>query len=384
MSRSGWSDARVLAHAAATPLPPDTVPLAEALGGTLAAPLVAAVPVPGFDTAAMDGYAVAGGGPWRVVRRVLAGHGDPGQLGPGEAAEVATGAPVPRRTGSVLPAEQAERDGDLVTGRAEPGRHIRRLGEDVPAGAELLPAGAAITPIVLGLAASAGHDQLAVRQRPRVVALLTGDELVHRGRPGRGQVRDAIGPLLPGLVAGFGAELAFRLPVPDQPEAELAAALDATEAEVVLVCGATAAGPADRLHAVLAALGGRLVVDGVTCRPGHPQALAVLPDGRYVVGVPGNPLAALVAVHTLVGPLLAGLTGRPLPELPCAPLAGAVPVSPVDTRLVPVRWAGDATHPTGRDGPGSLWGAALADALAVVPPHWAGGPVSLLLLPARG
>ncbi|MBI1757738.1 MAG: molybdopterin molybdotransferase MoeA [Actinobacteria bacterium] len=384
MSQLSWSQARAAAHAAATPLPPDTVPLAEALGGTLATSMRAAVPVPGFDLAAMDGYAVSGSGPWQVSRVVLAGHGDPGDLGAGEAVEVATGAPVPRGTGAVLPYEDACRSDDQVRGAVQDGRHVRRTGDDVPIGAELLAAGSMVGPAALGLAASVGLDVLALRQRPRVVALLTGDEIVHSGRPGSGRVRDAIGPQLPGLLGWFGAELTLRLPVPDQPAGELAAALAAAQGEVVLSCGATASGPADHLHTALAELGGRLVVDGVACRPGHPQSLAVLPDGRYVVGVPGNPYAALVAMYTLVQPLIGGLSGRPLRHLPRARLAGDLPQSAVDTRLVPTRWAGDTLVPTGRDRPGSLWGAAQADVLAVVPPDWAGHPVEFIRLAGPG
>src|SRR5262249_58378619 len=113
------------------------------------------------------------------------------------------------------------------------GRHMRRRGEDCPAGTELLPAGTLITPVVVALAASAGRDTLPVRQPARVVALITGDEVVHQGIPGHGLVRDAIGPLLPGFVGRQGAQLTLRMPVPDEPPAELASALDAAEADVV-------------------------------------------------------------------------------------------------------------------------------------------------------
>jgi molybdopterin molybdotransferase len=395
-----WAVARGLAHAAASALPAYTLPLADAVGHTLAAPLISSTPLPSFDTVAMDGYAVAGEGPWLVVRQVLAGHGDPGELRPGQAAEVATGAPVPAGADYVLRYEDARRDGDLVGdnpasedpgggsgvggpvgGGAASGRHVRRIGEDVRAGVELLPAGTPVTGAVAGLAASVGLDRLAVRQPARVVALITGDEIVHSGVPGHGRVRDAIGPLLPELITRHGAELKLRLPVPDQPPTELAGAVRAgiATAEVVLVCGATSAGPADRLPAVLAELAAEPVVDGVGCRPGHPQSLWRLPGGRYVVGVPGNPFAALAACHTLLVPLLAALAGRPLPDLPLAPLH-ASPKPGALTRLVPVRWAGAQVIPVGNDGPGSLWGAAAADALAAVPPDWSGEPVPLLRL----
>jgi molybdopterin molybdotransferase len=393
-----WAQARTRAYAAAAALPTDTVPLAEAVGGTLSAPLVALSALPPFDTAAMDGYAVAGPGPWRVVRRILAGHGDPGALAPGQAAEVATGAPVPRAAEAVLRHEDARPATPVTAAVGEawvaaavpvvPGKHVRRLGEDCPAGAELLPAGTPVTPVAAALAASVGRDTLPVRQPARVVALITGDEVVHQGVPGHGRVRDAIGPLLPGFVARHGAQLTLRMPVPDEPPGELAGAMQAADAEVVLSCGATAAGPCDQLRPVLAELGARPVVDQVACRPGHPQSLWVLPDGRYVVGVPGNPFAALVACHTLLAPLLAGLAGRALPALPTVPLAvpeavpggaGAPVGGRADSRILPVRWRDGTLTLVGHDGPASLWGAALADGLAVLPPGWAGEPVPLLL-----
>jgi molybdopterin molybdotransferase len=320
---------------------------------------------------------------------VLAGHGDPGDLRPGQAAEVATGAPVPAGADGVLRYEETDRDADLIRvdpgsgalvgGAVKPGRHVRAVGEDVPVGVQLLPAGTQVSGVLAGLAASVGVDRLAVRQPARVVALITGDEVVYTGVPGHGRVRDAIGPLLPDLISRHGAELELRLPVPDHPPTELAGAVRAAAAEVVLVCGATSAGPTDRLPAVLAELAAEPVVDGVGCRPAHPQSLWTLPDGRYVVGVPGNPYAALVACHTLLVPLLAALAGRPLPDLPLAPLHAPVEQGAL-TRIIPVRWVGAQVAPLGNDGPSSLWGAAAADALAAVPPDWSGEPVPLLSL----
>jgi len=384
-----WASARIAAYAAPDPLPPDTVPLADALGTTLAAPLVATVSLPAFDCAAMDGYAVGSAtGPWRVVGRVLAGHGIPTPLREDEAVEIATGAPTPVGAVAVLPQEQATVLGAAVHGEVVPDRHLRPAGEDAVAGRQLLPAGTPVTATILGLAAAVGGDVLAVRPRPRVAALLTGDELVHRGLPGDGRVRDAVGPTLPGLVRWLGGEPVLILPVPDTPEDQLAAAVDAADGEVIVTVGGAARGPADRLCGTLARLRARTVVPSVACRPGHPQRLALLPDGRWLVGLPGNPYAALVASLTLLGPLIAGLTGRPLPVLPTATFAP--PSHPTHTppgahdfaRVVPVhRISGGRVEPVGHDRPGSLWGAALADALAVVPAGWTGEPVPLVALP---
>lgn len=364
--------------------------LAEARGTTLAAELRAAVPLPPFDTSAMDGYAVAGPGPWRLVGRVLAGEGRSRALSTGEALEVATGAPVPSGAEAVLPYEQAKVTGtpdQSVRGDSEPGRHIRRRGEECAPGTVLLEPGTPVTPLVLGLAASVGIDHLTVRPRPRVAAVVTGDELLRSGVPGAGQVRDAIGPTLRGLVSWFGGDLVEMVHVGDEP-GELDSALDGLVArlspDLLVTCGASSAGPADRLPGLLAQRGAALIVDGVECRPGHPQALARLTDGRLLVGLPGNPLAAVVAVVTLLAPALAGLAGRRLPTTSRATLKDALSPHPVDTRLVAVRREGSLVVPVGRDRPGMLWGAALGDALAVVPPAGrseAGDPVELIDLP---
>ncbi|MGW0807457.1 molybdopterin molybdotransferase MoeA [Nonomuraea sp. NPDC002799] len=399
-----WAAARALAIGAACPLKPASVPLAEALGCRLAGALVALVPVPGADVSAMDGYAVAGSGPWRVVGRVLAGGAPHGRrLRPGEAVEIATGAPVPAGSESVLPYEQASAGGERVDGRVTAGRHIRLRGEDIAEGAVVLGAGAVVTPVVLGLAAGLGHDVLLVRPRPRVSVLVTGDEVVREGLPGPGRVRDAIGPFLPGLVEWAGGRVTGTVRLPDGPDPLRAAfagppaipsdlpaspstPLDAGPgalADVVVVCGASSKGPADHLRAVLADVGADVLVDGVAVRPGHPQMLARLPDGRLVVGLPGNPFAALAAALTLLAPILRELTGTTAPKETSA-LAGAVRTHPGNTCLVPVRRSGGGAVPVGHDRPGSLWGAALADALAVVPPGWAGERVELIELPLGG
>lgn len=377
----GWDQARRLAREAGGPLPPVEVPLCDAAGATLAKPLVAVSPLPAYDAAAMDGYAVAGPGPWRVTGRVLAGDPAlPPPLSPGSAVEIGTGAVVPGGADAVLPYELSRCSGRVLTGEISPGRHIRRRGEDCPAGQEMLPAGAVVDPVTLGLAASVGHDTLIVHRRPRVGTVITGAELCASGIPAAGRVRDAIGPMLPGLIRAAGAEPSWESRISDDPAAMVDALLR-RDAEVLVVCGATSAGAADHLRGALDRLAARVPVHGVACRPGHPQLFAVLPDGRFVVGLPGNPYAALVAALTLLSPLLGRLAGRSEPPSPAAVLRGPVTPHDRDTRLVAVTTTGGVAQPVGHDRPGSLWGAARADALAVVPPGWTGGEVELLPLP---
>lgn len=372
-----WAEARIAAYEAATPTTPVRADLAAALGSTLAEPLVAATPLPPFDTAAMDGFAVAGSPPWQVIGVVLAGQPDPPALRPGQAVEIGTGAVVPPQVTAVLPYENACRTGDSVTGSVEVGQHIRRTGEQFAAGAVLAPAGASVTPALLGLAASTGADALKVRPRPRITAVVIGNEVRTSGLPGGAAIRDAIGPMLPGLVTALGGELVETVRLPDRV-ADLRAVVARARTDIVLTAGASSVGRADIVPRTLAALNARILVHGVECRPGHPQILAGIAD-QWLVALPGNPYAAVVAAHTLLAPLIAGRSGRPLPRPPEMPLLGDIKSHPSVTRLIPVRWVGGAVEPAGTDRPASLQGAALADAIAVVPPGWTGGPVQLLL-----
>ncbi|GAA0979656.1 molybdopterin-binding protein [Acrocarpospora macrocephala] len=378
-----WDQARRVAYRAAAPLPIADLPFSGAYGGRLAEPLHALIPLPRDDVAAMDGYAVAGRPPWRVVGQVLAGglpHG--GTLRSGTAVEIGTGAPVPIGAEAVLPYEAATGVDGVVIGEVEPGRHIRRRGEDCARGEPVLAAGTLVTPVVLGLAAALGHDLLGVRPRPVAEVLVTGDEVVPRGVPGPGRVRDAVGPMLPGLIAWAGGEHLPPVYLPDG-ETVLARALADGTGDVVIVCGASSRGPADHLRDVLAAFGATVLIDGVAVRPGHPQLLARLPDERLLIGLPGNPFAALAAALTLLAPVLRALAGRPEAMGESAALAVPIRSHPADTRLVAVRRSARGAVPTGHDRPGSLRGPALADALAVLPPGWDGGPVELLALPVE-
>jgi len=378
-----WSEARTTAAAAGAPLAPELRPLAGCAGLALADPLHALSALPAFDATAMDGYAVAGAGPWTVIGQVLAGSAWPDRLADGCAVGIATGAPVPAGAIAVLPVERAVRSGSSVDGPVELGRHVRRRGEECGIGELLVPLGTPVSAAVLGLAAAAGHDALRVHPLPRVMALVTGDELLDRGLPGGGRVRDALGPQLGRLVAGYGGSLVGQSHVPDRSEL-LLRGLSEADADVLVTTGASSVGPADHLRRVLRELGATVLVDGVACRPGHPQLLARLPDGRTVVGLPGNPLAALVAAATVLAPLLAAAAGRASGPPRTALLSTAVRSAADATRLLPVRLTGLHAEPVRHTGSGMLRGAAVADALAVVLPGSSGvrgSEVEVLTLP---
>ncbi|WP_330461472.1 molybdopterin molybdotransferase MoeA [Streptomyces sp. NBC_00820] len=393
-----WEQARSAARAAAgQALPAVPRTLADALGHALAEPLTALTDLPSFATSAMDGWAVSGPGPWRLGGAGILAGASPEPLGPDTAAPIATGAPLPPGATAVLRREHGETDGreGVLYDRSpgpEPlaeGRDVRPRGQECRSGEPLLPTGTTVTPAVLGLAAATGYDRLLVHRRPSVELFVLGDELLQSGVPRGGRVRDALGPLLPPWLESCGAELIGEHRIADEL-GPLREAVRDSRADVVITTGSTAAGPVDFLHDTLRALGARLPVDSVAVRPGHPMLLAELPaapDGRArrLVGLPGNPLAAVAGVVTLAVPLLRSLGGHADTE-PCPMTAAeALPGHPRDTKLLPVRVNGTSVAPLPFSGPSMLRGLALADGLAVLPPGGvaAGAAVEVVRLPGR-
>ncbi|MFD3991867.1 molybdopterin molybdotransferase MoeA [Streptomyces sp. NPDC058583] len=432
---TAWPEARAAAVRAGASAragrAPLGVPLGQALGQVLAEPLLALTDLPPFDTSAMDGWAVAGPGPWtvRAEGAVLAGQASAAVAADGEAVRIATGARVPAGTTAVVRTEHSRTEDSrtedsLLHALREvvPGQDIRPRGQECRAGDELLPAGTVVTPAVLGLAAAAGYDELPVPPRPRVEILVLGDELLTTGLPHDGLIRDALGPMLGPWLAALGADVLATRRIGDDAE-ELYAAVTGSAADLVLTTGGTAAGPVDHVHGVLDKAGATLLVDGVKVRPGHPMLLARLaaeptpseptpseparpeptpsestrpeptpseparPAGvRHLVGLPGNPLAAVSGLLTLAQPLLAALTaltGAAAPAPPRVPVQDEVHGHPYDTRLVPVVRRGGRAVPLRYNGPAMLRGIAAADGLAVVPPGGArpGQELDVLDLP---
>jgi molybdopterin molybdotransferase len=241
----------------------------------------------------------------------------------------------------------------------------------------MLAAGTRLGPAALGLLAAAGQDVVPVR-RATVAVLALGDELLTSGPARDGRLRDALGPLLGAWLPALGLSVVSITRVPDR-RAALAAALSACPADVVVTTRSTARGPVDHLRDALDDAAARLLVDGVAVRPGHPMLLALLADGRPLVGLPGNPLAAVSALFTLLHPVLDTLHGCPEPAPRRAVLAEDVPAGDGATRLIPTRDG----RPVLSAGPAMLRDLATADAVAVIPPGGlcAGALVELLPLP---
>lgn len=268
---ASWPVARAVAVDAAKPLPWVEIDIAHACGRALACELRALAPLPAFDSAAMDGWAVRGPGPWRVIGHLLAGNESPGALEHGSAVEIATGTWVPVDADGVLPYETGLLLGSELAGDLPAGLNIRRIGEEFAAGTVVLPTGAMLTPAALGLAAAIGHDRLKVRTRPRVVVLVTGDELLCRGLPGSGRIRDAIGPILTGALESSGGQL-VGLEHPGDDAELLCRQIDGADADVVVTTGASSVGPADHLPALLQRLGAQVLIGRCHRQAGAPPA----------------------------------------------------------------------------------------------------------------
>jgi molybdopterin molybdotransferase len=320
-----YSEALARVLEAVTPLEACEVVLSDSVGRVLAEDVRADVPVPGFDTTAMDGWAVraadAERAPTLLAAAGASGAGTvPGPLPPGSAWKVMTGAPMPPGSDAVVPVE----DATAVSGGSvrldvapKPRAHVRNRGEVYEAGTLLLPAGRRLTPADLVLAAAAGRETLRVARAPRCGVLVTGDELVRpRARPGPGQLRDTNGPLLLGALRRARAEVVSLGVAPDD-EAALSRAVRAalaTEFDVLLTTGGVSAGDYDYVGKALAAEGARVRFHKVAIRPAKPVLFATK-GTTLVFGLPGNPVSAAVAFDFLVRPALRAAAGL-LPPLP--------------------------------------------------------------------
>ncbi|MBD8518554.1 molybdopterin molybdotransferase MoeA [Plantibacter sp. CFBP 8804] len=411
MTRSSWSDARSIAHAAGAAQRSDvvdTLALSEALGHVLAAPLVSPIAIPHYASSAMDGWAVAGVGPWTLLTGGDAEHARSVGLSDGVAVDVLTGGLIPAGAEAVLQLEHGVVEQSAGSARLHlapsapseeprPGRHIRPAGTESPAGSTVLDAGTRLGPVHLAVAAGAGFDRVSVMPLPRVRLVLTGDEVVTSGVPAPGFVRDSFGPSLPGVIASLGGVVTSSVRVGDDASTT-ADALGLTSAvgaparhqrDLVVTTGGTGDSAADHVRALLRDAGADFLVDGVDVRPGGPALLARLPDGRLFVGLPGNPLAALLSVLTLAHPVLAGFQGLELPALRPAVLASPVDGARSRTVLRPYRSVHDAdsatphAEPTPWHGAAMLRGLADADGVLVCPGSGAaaGGLVPSLDLP---
>jgi molybdopterin molybdotransferase len=321
--------ARMLAVAAVTP--EEGVGISAARGRVLAREVRAVRPQPPFVASAMDGWAVRladGPGARRIVGESAAGHPF-AALGPGEAVRIFTGAAVPAGADTVVIQEEARRDGDTVSvSTVEGAGFIRPAGLDFGEGDLLLPAGLPLDPWRLALAAAAGRARLAVRARPSLAILPTGEEIVAPGgAPGPFQIFDSGTTALVALAEAWGAA-AVPLGVAGDDEAAIARAVAEAPAQLVVTLGGASVGDHDKVKPALARLGLELMVGSVAVRPGKPTWFGRLADGRLVLGLPGNPASAMVCAELFLRPLLRAMLGLdPAPRLATAHLATTLPAN---------------------------------------------------------
>lgn len=309
------------------PTAPESAPLPETVGRFLALPVAARRTQPPAAMSAMDGYALraadaALGARLAVIETVYAGQPPRSVLGSGEAVRLFTGSELPQGADAVLVQEAAEPDGAghiTVAGPVAPGQHVRPEGLDFREGADLLPAGTRLTPAAIALAAAGGHAELSVRRRPVVALLSTGDELVPAGQaPGPGQIVDAVSPGLAALIAQAGGVPRSLGIAPDSAEGLAAAAEGFAGADLILTVGGASVGDKDLVKTALPGLA--LDFWTIAMRPGKPLLFGHH-NGTPLLGLPGNPVSALVCAHLFALPLIERLAGG----------AGALPM-PVNAR----------------------------------------------------
>jgi len=297
------------------PLEGELVERRRAVDRVLTEPLSATVDVPAHDVSAMDGFAVAKVTPpgerLRVQGTVAAGNPPGATLEPGAAWRIMTGAPVPRGADRVIPVEQTKViDTRLqVQTDVDEGAHIRRHGEVLRRGMQLLTAGTPLTPGAMSLLATHGHEQVTVHRQPRVATLATGNEVVPPEiEPRSGELRDSHTDFLLAAARSLGLEFDSLGIAPDRPEAIRDRVAKGLESDVLLISGGVSKGEFDYVEEVLGELECSVLFDAVAMQPGKPLVVARHPGG-LVFGLPGNPASVMVGFWLFVRPTLRRLQG---------------------------------------------------------------------------
>jgi molybdopterin molybdotransferase len=371
-------------------LEPERVPILEALGRVLAEEVVADRNIPPLPNSAMDGYAVRAADVARVPARLRviaeapAGRLCPVEVGPGSAVRIMTGAPIPAGADAVVPFEHTRvvQDSSCPTAdewievlrETRPGANVREAGEDVRAGQVVLTPGRVLRPQEIGMLAALGRTEVAVVRRPRVAILATGDEVVPPWEtPGPGQIRDANSYTVAAQVRRYGG-IPLILGVARDEETLIREGVRralAERADLIVTSGGVSIGDFDLVKQVLAAEG-EMRFWSLNMKPGRPLAFGVV-GGVPLVGLPGNPVSAMVATELFVRPAvlkMQGFTEWPWPELrarladPIVRKDGRRHYLRVRLRETPDGW--EATL-TGDQGSGILSSLVQADGLAVIP-----------------
>ena len=308
------------------PLDAEAVPLDQAAGRVLACDLAARLTQPPFDASAMDGYAVRAAdvaslpARLRLIGESAAGHRFGRVVEPGAAVRIFTGAPVPEGAETIVIQEDAEEsDGVVLVREAAPGRHIRPRGQDFSQGQVLLRAGRRLGSRELMLAASMNYPELPVRRRPKVALLATGDEVVPPGSElAADQIVSSVPYGLAALIAAEGCEVMSLGIAKDDTESLVTLARSGRAADILITIGGASVGARDLVSSALRGEGLELDFWKIAMRPGKPLLYGKLGHQR-VLGLPGNPVSALVCAHVFLVPMLRKLLGlaeraQPSPE----------------------------------------------------------------------
>jgi molybdopterin molybdotransferase len=387
---------------AVSPTPAEVVALADVWNRVSAEAVRARLTQPPADVSAMDGYALRAadgglGARLKVIGAAPAGHPFDGKVGAGEAVRLFTGSVVPHGADAILLQEDATRDGDIVqvNEAATAGRHIRRAGQDFAHGDLVIPPGRRITARDVGLAAAANHPWLTVHRRPRVAILATGDEIAMPGEPiPPGGIVSSNSHALAALVRAAGGEPMVLPVAPDDSAAISGVADSLVGMDLLVTTGGASVGDHDLVIAALQARGMTLDFWQIAMRPGKPLLFGQL-GATPVLGLPGNPVSAMVCAILFLLPALSRLCGLPAapPPTTTAVLGSAVKAN--DRRADHLR-ASISTDETGRlvvlpfavQDSAMLRRLALADALILRPPLApaleAGSEVSIIRLDSLG
>ncbi|MDA8178067.1 MAG: molybdopterin molybdotransferase MoeA [Deltaproteobacteria bacterium] len=383
-----------------SPLGVERIPLDAAAGRSLAGEVRAPADLPPWDNSAMDGYAVRTSDCPGEAVLAIAGYqtaGGPGAsaVHKGAAVRIMTGSPIPEGCDAVVPFEEAEeRDGSVrIPAPVRPRQHIRFRGEDIRAGAQVLPEGTVLRPPQISLLASFGRAMVPVYRKPRVAVLSTGDELVELGEPlDHGKIVNSNSHALAAAIAEAGGDPLLLGIARDERE-DLREKLSAGLAADVLVTSAgVSAGDRDLVRDVLAELGVENVFWKVLIKPGGPTAFG-LAGTTPVFSLPGNPVSSLITFEVFVRPAVRKMTGSPHPVKPPVKAALAEPVTkkPGKTQFLRVMIEsgkeGYLARTAGDQNTGILRTLVLADGIAVLPSErttfTAGEKVDVLLLYRR-
>jgi molybdopterin molybdotransferase len=342
------------------PLAVEDVALQSALHRYLGEAVAATLDLPPFTNSAMDGFALRHGdtpGQLEVVGESAAGSPFTGELGPGQAVTISTGAVLPEEADAVAPLEWVRETATNVdrlvidVPRPVPQDHsVRHAGSDVHRGDEVLPAGIRIGAGQIGAAASLGLSSLRCGELPRVAVLTTGSELRAPGaRLGPGEIYDSNGPLLRAALAGAGADVTLIPAAADTRDAHRAALERALEFDVVLSTGGVSVGGHDLVREIERELGVQELFWKIALKPGKPLSFGVrdrtVRERTLIFGIPGNPVSVLVCFELFVRPALAAMQGasHPRPAFTAATLTTAVQQNPERDEMIRVRLRGDGS-----------------------------------------